>query len=138
MKSILIALIGIFIFVNAYAQNIPAPVKDSLSKKFPGATNVKWVKQSKNKYEAYFKMNNEKQSADFSDKGDWLESETVVAFNTLPTKVQDAFNKNQKGHKANRSVMIETSNGSKKYKVDYKKGKKSLGVFYDDQGNKVK
>lgn len=138
MKSIIIALIGIFIFINAYAQNIPAPVKEAFNKKFPGAANVKWVKETKNKYEASFKLNKITHSAAFSDKGEWLESETVVPFNNLPAKVQEAFKKNQKGHRVRRAAIIESMTGAKKYEVEYRRRKKTAEVFYDDQGNKIK
>jgi Putative beta-lactamase-inhibitor-like, PepSY-like len=137
-KAVLFALIGLFISAGVFAKTIPAVVKESFSKKFPNVTRVKWDKENAHEYEASFKLNEIKYSANFSDNGEWLETETGTTFDKLPQKVQDSFNANYKGHTVKAVSSIETSKGITKYEIEYKKGKKTVELFYDENGNPVK
>lgn len=141
MKTITLSFFIIFILfisLNINAQTVPAKVTGAFNKKFPGATSVKWNKESSYDYEASFEMNGIRSSADFSDKGIWTETETSVTYDQLPQKVQDSFTSNYKGIKPKAEALIETSAGTKKYEIEYKKGSKTKEVFYDEQGKKVK
>ncbi|MEO8664889.1 MAG: PepSY-like domain-containing protein [Ignavibacteria bacterium] len=138
MKTIILVALAIFISINVNAQTVPATVSEAFNKKFPDAKNVRWNKESSNDYEASFEMNGITSSADFSKKGIWTETETSVSYDQLPQKVQDSFSSNYKGIKPKAEALIETSAGTKKYEIEYKKGSKTKEVFYDEQGNKVK
>ncbi len=139
MKNlIVVALILTFISFNAYGQTVPSSVVKAFNKKFPDVSKVKWDKENAHEYEASFKMNDIKYSANFSDNGEWLETETASSFDKLPQEVQDAFNTNYNGYKAKATSTIETSKGTTKYEIEYKNGKKTVELFYDDKGNAVK
>ncbi|MEP7146590.1 MAG: PepSY-like domain-containing protein [bacterium] len=144
IKATVMSLIFLFIAAtgyvnpaNASVQTIPAAVTEAFMKKFPEATNVKWGKENAHEYEASFKNNGIKFSANFSDKGEWMETETGMLFENLPAKIQEAYNKEHKGSKVKASAMIENANGTKKYEVEYKKGGKTVELFYDENGNSV-
>ena len=138
MKTLIIALIGLFMFVNANAQNIPSPVKDAFGKKYPQAQNVKWVKEKNSQYEAKFNMNKENYNAAYSSNGNWLYTQTTVPQNQLPAKVTDAFNAQHKGCKLTSASMKEMPNGSKNYMIEYKNGKRTHEASFDENGNAVK
>jgi hypothetical protein len=138
MKTLIMALIVTFISFNAYAQKVPAVISEAFNKKFPDVTKVKWDKENAQEYEASFKLNGIKYSANFSDNGEWLETETGISFDKLPQKVQDSFNTNYKGHTVKAVSSIGTSKGITKYEIEYKKGKKTVELFYDENGNTVK
>ncbi len=137
-KAFIFALLGIFISINAYSGTIPSAVTEAFAKKFPDALNVKWGKENATEYEASFKLNGVKYSANYSDKGEWLETETGTTFDKLPANVQEAYNKNYVGHKVKAAAVIETSKGDIKYEIEYIKGKKTTETFYDAKGNSVK
>ncbi len=91
------------------AEKTPAATKEAFSKKFPNATEVKWGKEEEHNYEAEFKLDGKTYSANFSDTGEWLETESPFTFNELPEKVQQSFNQAHKGAKVKAVAKIETS-----------------------------
>ena len=105
---------------------------------FLNATNVKWDKENSHEYEASFEWKGEKYSANFSDTGEWLETESICAFNQLPDKVQTAFNASHKGSTIKAVAKIETSKGVTKYEVEIKQGIKTVELFYTADGTEIK
>jgi hypothetical protein len=97
-KIIFVASVLICSVASGFAQSkTPTTVTASFNQKFPNATNVKWDKESAHEYEASFEWKGKKHSANFSDAGEWLETESPITFNQLPEKVQTAFNASHKG-----------------------------------------
>jgi Ni/Co efflux regulator RcnB len=138
-KIIFVALAIVAVCATSFAQaKAPKAVLDAFNQKFPTATNVKWDKENAHEYEADFKINGKKQSANYSDKGEWLETESLTTFAELPSKVQAAFNVAHKAAKIKAVAKIETSKGETKYEVEYKQGKKMVEVFYDENGAELK
>jgi uncharacterized membrane protein YkoI len=76
-----------------YAQGIKAPdaITKAFAAKFPGATEVKWGKESAKEYEAEFKLNNTTVSANFNTDGSWTETETKIPVPDLPSPVSAAI-----------------------------------------------
>ena len=129
--------------VCAYATNFsqgktPATVTTAFNQKFPNATKVKWDKENAHEYEASFEWKGEKLSANFSDTGEWLETESPIAFNQLPEKVQSAFNVAHKGATIKAVAKIETSKEITKFEVEFKQGVKTIELFYTTDGIEIK
>lgn len=138
MKKIIFLLSIVFITSCSYAGNPPAAVQKAFEQKFPNAANVKWVKENAHEYEASFEWKGDKLSANFSDTGEWLETESPTTFNALPEKVQTAFNASHKGATEKAVAKIETSKGVTKYEVEIKQGIKTVELFYISDGTETK
>ncbi len=133
-------LLGLAIVVStnmvAIIGDIPAQVKKSFETKFQTAKNVKWVKENAHEYEATFIFNDTQCSANFSDKGEWLETEFLIKYDELPTEVKDA-QKSIKNAKIIAVATIESANADIKYEIEYKQGRKTKEVFYNKIGKKL-
>lgn len=129
----------LFAYTTSFAQSkVSNAVSTAFSQKFPNATNVKWDKENTHEYEASFEWNGEKHSANFSDTGEWLETESITTFNQLPDKVQATFNALHKGATIKAVAKIETSKGAIKYEVEIKQGLKTIELFYSADGTETK
>ena len=60
------------------ASDVPPAAVTAFTAKYPGATDVNWITESKNGktlYEAQFKMNNEKTEAEFDSEGNFVQED---------------------------------------------------------------
>lgn len=111
MKNIFFVALAIVCSSATISAQSKAPkeVETAFYSKFPKATKIKWDKESTTEYEASFTENNVKHSANFSIKGEWLETESPTTFALLPEKVQNSFNTAHKGVKVKAVAKIENS-----------------------------
>ncbi len=138
-KIIFVAFTFICVFATTFAESkTPIAVTTAFNKKFPNATHVKWDKENAHEYEASFIWNGVNYSANFSDTGNWLETESPTSFNQLPEKVQSAFKASHNGTTIKAKAKIETSKGETQYEVEIKQGVKTVEFFYDANGNELK
>lgn len=100
--------------------NAPATVITSFNSKFPNANNVKWGKENATEWEAEFELNGSKVSANFSNDGKWLETETEVSVNQLPKAVVSAINKKYPDYEIAGGDKIENAKGEILYEADIK------------------
>lgn len=140
MKNLLIVvltlmLMGTFCFAQSKA---PEKVVKAFQQKFEKASLVKWDKENDHEYEASFEWKGEKHSANFSDTGEWLETESILTFNQLPEKVKTAFNISHKGAVVKSVYKIETSKKVLKYEIEIKEKLKTVEFLYDSNGNVLK
>ena len=138
-KIIFVAMVLVCAYATSFAQSkTPTAVTTAFNQKFPNATKVKWDKENAHEYEASFEWKGEKLSANFSDNGEWLETESPISFNLLPEKVQSAFNSAHKGALVKAVAKIETSKGITKFEVEFKQGVKTIELFYTIDGTEIK
>ncbi len=138
-KIIIVAMALICAYAISFAQiKTPAAVTTAFDKKFPNATNVKWDKENAREYEAEFEWEGVKYSANFSNSGQWLETESPLMFDQLPDKVQKAFNAKHKGTKVKDVSKLEMSKGITKYEVEIMQGSKTIELFYTTDGTATK
>lgn len=140
MKKYLFVAVAIVCSIAAgYSQkNIPINVQKAFSQMFPNAQKVSWDKENAHEYEAEFISNGKKQSVNFDDLGNWLESEKTITFDALPTKVAAAFTTSHKKVKVKAVAEITTSKNEIKYEIEVKKGLKNVEYFYDSEGKNLK
>jgi hypothetical protein len=128
MKQFLLIACGILaIGATALSQKVgvPAPVTKAFNVKYPGATSVKWGKESPKEYEATFKLNGANVSANFNLDGAWKETETTIPSSELPAAVTHAVNTKYPGAAYLLTERIEKPGGKILYEVNIKvKGKK--------------
>lgn len=96
MKKILLVLFVLFSGTSLFAQirKIPSAVTDALKQKYPEAQNVAW-KDKVTYFEAQFTMGGAEMTADFSNKGEWQETEKKITYDALPEEVKDGFKKSK-------------------------------------------
>ena len=123
-KLILVTLVSVSIFsFNAGAQKlgadkIPAVVKTSFAKDFPGIT-TKWEKENGN-YEASFKQNGNTMSALYDAMGNKTETEIDIKITELPVAITDYITQNYKGEKIKEAAIITKANGEVNYEAEVK------------------
>ena len=126
-------------FASSFAQSkTPTAVTTAFNKKFTNATKVKWDKEGAHEYEAEFKWKGVNYAANFSDAGEWLETETPSSLNQLPQKVQTAFNTSHKAVTPKAVSKIETLKQGTIYEVEIAKGGKTVELFYKADGTETK
>lgn len=136
MKRKLFLLITIFITGNSvFCQDkIPDAVKNAFTAKFPGATHVKWDKESKTELEANFKMSNTDVSANFSLDGNWVETETTIPASELPAAVTNTVNIKYPGAVYGRAEKIEKPGSKIFYEVNITVNGKKKELELDPNG----
>lgn len=92
----------------ACTQTPPKSVTDNFTKKFTGATKVKWEKEEENEWKAEFKMNGNKMSACFNNAGEWLETVKEISKKDLPAIDTNAINAKFAKAKIKAASEIET------------------------------
>jgi hypothetical protein len=138
-KPILIAIVLMCAFATTFSQEKkPTAVTIAFNQKFPTASKVKWDKENAHNYEASFVWKDVNYAANFSDTGEWLETETPITFYQLPEKVQTAYNASHNGLTPKAVSKIETSKRGTIYEVEFKQSVKTVEIFYKADGTETK
>jgi Putative beta-lactamase-inhibitor-like, PepSY-like len=141
MKKLLLVIVGFF-FVStlAISGDIPAAVQKAFEQRFPKVKSVKWEIDKAPVYEGSFKLDGVKYSASFNETGEWLETITMLAFAQLPIEVKKAYNTTYSVGTAESVSKIETSDGSTKFRMKFKRGLYGfvkVEVFYLPDGTEM-
>ncbi len=139
MKHIILVTVFVTVIATSCFGKVtpPSAVASAFKQKFPTAIKISWGKENAHEYEADFTENGVKYSANFSEAGKWMETETTIDFNSVPAKVKVAFNTQHKGAKPNEAAKIERANGVI-YEIEIKEGKKRKDCLYNEDGSSVK
>lgn len=111
------------------ASKVPAPVKESFAKEFPGAI-AKWEKED-GKFEAGFNYQNHSMSALFEANGTMTESEMEMKVSELPANVLAYIKANYSGVSVKEAAKITKANGEMIFEAEIK-GK---DLLFDMNGN---
>lgn len=140
MKTLKIFL-GSFLVFTMYSftglQEAPKLVTEAFSHKFPTATNVKWSQEKNQEWEAEFKMDKIKYSANFLENGVWKETEHSIEINKVPAEKQANLNKSYPGYSIEEAEISETKE-SVVYEFEMKKGKSKIKVAINMNGKIIK
>ena len=138
--SILILSAAVLFGFNACVQSgkeVPEAIKSAFSQKFPDATHVKWDKENGNEWEAEFKMNGIKYSANFENSGTWTETEYRISLKDIPEAVKTSLDNESAGAKIKESEVCETKEG-KVYEFVIRKGENVMELQINDAGRIIK
>ena len=144
MKSLLSLACFIFSFATIGCsqkiteKDLPAPVKTAFNNKFPGATDIKWRKESAKEYEAEFKLNNTNVSANFKTDGTWTETETTISSSELPAAVTNVVNTKYSGAVYGRTEKIEKPGAKILYEVNITVNGKKKELELNPDGSTAK
>lgn len=138
MKKLSMSAIAVIVITfSACAQKIdaakvPAAVKTSFAKQFPG-TSVKWEKEG-TKYEAGFKQGGHEMSALFEANGTMEESEMEIPATSLPPAVMSYIKIHYSGVSVKEAAKITKANGE----VNYEAEVKGKDLIFDTNGSFIK
>ncbi len=135
--SIVFALI-IMMSSLALCLNPPVAVKKSFEVKFPGASKLKWGKESKTVFEVEFVLNGINMTANFSREGKWQETETQINTSDFPEPVKNSIDKNYKGWNILKAERTESENDGITYEALLKSGKHKKAVEFKSDGSLFK
>lgn len=136
-EKLFIALLLISFTVFAQKTNIPKAAKDSFSKLYPKATEVKWDKENQD-YEASFKLDGKDMSVIFDKYGKVLETETTIEISQLPKGIEKYVMDNYKGYKITGAAKIVKANSEELFEAEITKGKEKKDLFFDKNGKPEK
>ncbi len=118
-------------------ENVPVKVKTAFEQKFPNATKVKWEKENDTEWEAEFRMNNNEYSANFDNKGNWLETEYEVEMKDIPEAVKSTLDNEFASYEIEVSEVSENAEGTF-YEFELEKDETEMEVVIDQSGKVVK
>ncbi len=122
----------------SYCLTPPAAVKKAFEQKFPNVTKVKWGKETKTVFEAEFVFKGIKTSANFSQDGSWVETETQIKISELPNAVTNAINKDYPKSKILKAEKTESDKNGITYETLIKSGKHKKAVEFKEDGTPFK
>lgn len=140
MKYLVMVALFVTTFIAGCSAKVTPPnaVLTAFKQKFPTATKITWGKESEHEFEAEFTENGIEHSANFSEDGKWLETETGSDFNAFPEAVKASFNAQHAGAKQNEVAKIEKANGTVVYEIEIKENGKTIDCLYHADGSSVK
>ena len=114
------------------ASKVPAAVKATFAKQYPGVT-ANWEKED-GKYEASFKQGANDQSAMFEPNGTFTESEMEMKVADLPATVVAYMKAHYKSKPIKGAAKITKADGS----INYEAALGGKDVLFDANGNFLK
>ena len=139
MKKVLLLLPAVvflsILTVSAQIRKIPQEVTEALKNKFPDAQKVEWKDKLTN-FQADFTWQGAEWTAEFTGKGEWIESNKKLSFDALPAAVKDGFKKSKFNDWTPGSVTwIEKSDNTSCYKIYVEKSAvQKMFLFFSKAG----
>ncbi len=118
-------------------DKVPAAAANAFKLKFPNGSQPGWSKEEKD-FEVEFFNGKKRQSALFDNSGKWLETETEIKYNTVPMKVQNAFQKEFEGYQLQEVFEVEKPENIINYELIAFKGTKNYELVYSTKGELLK
>ncbi|HEY8929096.1 MAG TPA: PepSY-like domain-containing protein [Mucilaginibacter sp.] len=116
------------------AKDVPAVVKESLTKKYPEATKVSWEKEKGN-YEANWGgKSGEDNSVQFTPAGVFIEIVKAIKITDLPKNIAPYIKEHYNGAKIREAGKVTDAAGKTMYEAEIK-GK---DLIFDEGGNFIK
>lgn len=138
MKKNILVVIALLIATITFATEAPKAVQEAFAKKFPTAKFAKWEKENAKEYEASFTLDGTKYSANFTNEGAWLETETEIKISNLPATISTAIKTKYADWEIMGASKIETANNEVKYEADIRKEKRKKEVLVKADGTFIK
>jgi len=116
------------------AKDVPAAVKEALTKKYPEATKVSWEKEKGN-YEANWGgKSGEDNSVQFTPTGVFIEIVKAIKITDLPKKITPYIKEHYNGAKIREAGKVTDASGKTMYEAEIK-GK---DLIFGEGGNFIK
>ncbi len=97
MKKLIFLILPAALITAPALASIPPKVTDAFQARYATATNVEWKHGIGSHFKASFNLGEYRLKAKFDRKGNWLESEKIIAQNKLPMTVKNNLRKSKYG-----------------------------------------
>ena len=138
MKKLLILSALLTLSSILLAANPPEIVSKAFLQKFPKATDIKWSKENSNEWEASFKLEYVTISANYSNTGEWIETETEIPVSKIPDQILKTINQSYKSWQIQGAAIIEKAKSETVYEIDIKSGISKKEVLCKSDGTLIK
>jgi hypothetical protein len=145
MKKI-IYVAGLFIVLalittnsSAQIRKIPAEVTNAFQEKYPEAKSVEW-RDKLSSFTASFQLDSTTYVAQFSNKGEWENTEEAIDDSELPEEVKAGFDKSKyTDWNMSRVTKIELPGDEINYRIEVAKGDiKKRNLYFNSEGRMLK
>ncbi len=116
----------------------PKGVITTFNQMFPKANEIKWTSGTKQTFTASFVSNNEKQSATFDVKGNWIDTRKKVAYDLLPPRIKNTFVRLHPGKTVTNALMIFNKDHNTLFNLEWKDANKPVMKVYNLDGVELK
>lgn len=130
------ALLGLFFQAcdsKGSDSEVPQAVKAAFEVRFPDAKNVDWDKENDQEWEAEFSWKAHDYSSNFSNSGEWKETETEIKPDEVPADIMDLLNNEFPEYELEYSERVESPSGMA-YEFGIEVGEDEYEVLIDSQG----
>jgi hypothetical protein len=115
-------------------KNVPAVVKEALSKKYPEATKVSWEKEKGN-YEANWGgKSGEDNSVQFTPAGTFIEIVKAIPVTDLPKNIAPYIKEHYKGAKIREAGKVTDAKNTTMFEAEIK----GADLIFDEKGSFLK
>ncbi len=132
-----IGLILLLVLACDTDKKVPEKVLASFEQKFPGAKNVEWDMENDSEWEAEFIMDEVEYSSNFTNDGQWTETEFELNISELPEEVQLVIASNYSDYNIEAIESSETKEGIV-YEIALEKGEINVELTISKEGVIVK
>ena len=145
MKKI-IYIAGLFIVLaltttntSAQIRKIPAEVTNAFQQKYPDAKSVEW-RDKLSSFTASFQLDSTTYIAQFSNKGEWENTEEAIDESDLPEEVKAGFDKSRyTDWNIGQVTRIELPGDELQYRIEVAKGDiKKRNLYFNSEGRMLK
>ncbi|MGH1437369.1 MAG: PepSY-like domain-containing protein [Lewinella sp.] len=139
MKSITLMLACIALLSFACTKKsleVPQEVTAAFLQKYPSAQSIEWEMENGD-YEAEFKLGGQEMSANFTQTGRWLESETAINTSDLPEAVLASIATNFPDAKIDEAEKLDLPDSSVSYEVKLE-GDQEMEAVFSASGELIK
>ena len=135
MKKIIFLLSLTSLVFPAAAQKtaIPAQVQKAFQEQYQEATEVEWEMENTNEFEVEFELAEMEYTAEYDEKGNWIETSREIKSSKLPEIVRNQISNLYPGFKIDEAEEIEMPD-FKGYEVELEKGKKEVVLLIGADG----
>lgn len=120
--------------IQAQNNKIPTETIKAFEVKFPKATNPKWEKEGEKEFEVTFLLSGQKASANFTNNGEWIETESIILETALPKGFLDNFRNLKKQFKINQIYKVERADGKSYFEIECSSGLIKKEYKLDQEG----
>jgi hypothetical protein len=114
-----------------------AAAKAAFQQKYPGASGAEWEKDD-GAFEVEFKQDGQEMEAGFSDKGEWLWTETAVALNRLPQPVLESMSQQFPQARVNEAFKVEDGQHGVYYALETESDGRAQELAFSPEGEWLK
>lgn len=133
-SSVFLLVILLISCNNTVNGQVPKAVKTAFKNKYPSEKNPNWEKDSHGNFEAHFKKDGKKYRADFSPKGNWIETELSIKKENLPKAIKQVISSKFKDEVITEVEYVQSATKGIFYDVEFKQKGKNNDVEFRENG----